>query len=818
MAGRSPDRLAGYRAKREAATPEPGTAGATGRRGRATRAATPRFVVQEHHATRLHWDLRLEHDGVLVSFAVPNALPPAPGENHLAIRTEDHPLEYLDFHGEIPAGSYGAGTMTIHDRGTYEVLKWEPRKIEVHLHGERHDARYALFPIDQDRDADPARDGASWMVHRMDPPDDPDAGPLPDRIAPMLAKAGTLPHGSGWAFEVKWDGARVLAHSAPGHLTLRSRNLADVTARYPELSGPLGRGLGVHRAVLDGEVVAFDERGRPSFSALQRRMHLTGEAKVRRLARERPVRYVVFDLLWLDGHLLTDLPYQERRARLAALDLPRGGPAVLVPEPEDDGEALLAAAADLGLEGVIAKRRDAAYAIGRRGEAWTKVKLTGAQEFVIGGWTPGEGRRRDHLGALLVGLPDPESGELHYAGRVGTGFSDRTLAELRALLHDRERASSPFAPSSGGCLPPKGSVFTEPDLRCEVEFTEWTPDGVLRHPSFKGLSAAAAAPEEPPAAVAPPATGARGARVARGGEGTLVRAAGRELRLTNVDKPLWPDGTTKGALIAYYAQIAEVLLPHLAGRALTLRRWPDGVRGQTFFEKRAPSHRPDWVATVPVLHEGGIERYVVVEEPATLAWLGNLAAIELHTPLHRADAEHPAAPPRADLVAFDLDPGPPAGFAECARVALYLRAMLDGLGLEALVKSSGSKGLQVYVPLNGDGATYDRTKAFSRALAEVLAREEPGLVVARQAKAQRTGKVLVDWAQNDEKKTTVSVYSVRAAHDRPTVSVPVTWEEVEAADAEVFLASPDEVLTRVADRGDLFAEALTVVQSLPDLG
>jgi bifunctional non-homologous end joining protein LigD len=236
--------------------------------------------------------------------------------------------------------------MTIADRGTYETLKWEPRKIEVLLHGERHRARYALFVIDKDKGADPARDGAQWMMHRMDPPDDPGAGPMPDRLAPMLARAGTLPHGEKWGFEVKWDGARVLAFSTPGTLCLRSRNGNDVTPRYPELVRPLGFALGEHRAILDGEVVALDEDGRPSFSLLQRRMHLTGEAKVKRLAKKQPVRYVVFDLLWLDGHSLTDLSYTERRERLRDLELDREE-RLLVPEPEPDGAALLDAARDL---------------------------------------------------------------------------------------------------------------------------------------------------------------------------------------------------------------------------------------------------------------------------------------------------------------------------------------------------------------------------------------------------------------------------------------------------------------------------------------
>ena len=285
--------LGEYRSKRDfAATPEP--AGA----GDAPPADAPRFVVQEHDATRLHWDLRLEHDGALASWAVPNGIPEVPKENRLAVRTEDHPLEYLDFEGEIPRGSYGAGTMRIWDRGTYELEKWEPKKVMVTFHGERLRGRYALF---QTR-------GNDWMVHRMDPPEDPDREPMPERLVPMLARLADLPGDEEhWGFEVKWDGIRAIAYAEPGRLRLESRNLNDITAQYPELHR-LSRALASHSAVLDGEIVAFDEAGRPSFERMQQRMHLTNEAQIRRRARAVPVVYALFDLLYLDGHSLMGLP------------------------------------------------------------------------------------------------------------------------------------------------------------------------------------------------------------------------------------------------------------------------------------------------------------------------------------------------------------------------------------------------------------------------------------------------------------------------------------------------------------------------------
>src|SRR5437588_2664453 len=448
---RPKDSLERYRAKRDlGATPEP--AGGDGAPASARDA--PRFVIQEHHATRLHWDLRLEHDGALASWAGPNGNPQDPKENRLAVRTEDHPLEYLGFHGEIPKGQYGAGTMTIWDRGTFEVHKWEERKVEVTFHGERLRGRYGLFPIGRGEDS--AND---WMIHRMDPPDDPDRIPMPERIVPMLARISEKlpPDRKRWSFEVKWDGVRAIAYAQPGRLRLESRNLNEITAAYPEVRGILDQ-LGMHEAVLDGEIVAFDDAGKPSFERLQRRMHVTSPSSVRRLAASMPVVYAIFDLLYLDGHSLMELPYDERRARLEQLQL--GGSAWRVPAAHPgEGERLLEATRAQGLEGIVAKRPDSRYEPGRRSGAWLKVKNTLRQELVIGGWIPGEGRRTDRIGALLMGYH--EAGGFRYAGRVGTGFTERTLEELSRKLEPFRRRGSPFA---GGPKFPRGTVFVEPCL------------------------------------------------------------------------------------------------------------------------------------------------------------------------------------------------------------------------------------------------------------------------------------------------------------------------------------------------------------------
>jgi bifunctional non-homologous end joining protein LigD len=826
------DKLRRYRDKRDfEQTPEPG-----GDASGSAVVSEPRFVVQEHHATRLHWDLRLEHDGVLASWAIPNGIPPTPQENRLAVRTEDHPLQYLDFHGEIPKGEYGAGTMEIWDTGTYETHKFDAKKVEVTFHGERLHGRYGLFPIG--RNAQGQGNENDWMIHRMSPPalvgDGHEREPMPERIVPMLADAGRLPADeSRYSFEVKWDGVRAIAYCKPGRIRLESRNLNEITDAYPEVRGIL-LDLGMREAVLDGEIVAFDDAGKPSFERLQSRMHVTSPSAVKRLSKSTPVVYAIFDLLYLDGETLMALPYEQRRERLESLGL--GGPAWRVPAVQRGaGARLLAATQQQGLEGVVAKRLDSRYEPGRRTGAWIKIKHVRRQELVIGGWLPGEGRRTDRVGALLMGYY--KDGALRYAGRVGTGFTERTLTELARMLKPLRASANPFHDPP---KLPRNAEFVRAELVAEVEFREWTGEGVMRAPSFKGLRddkpAAAVVRERPPEAdepsepsgttgiggetsAAPEGTGERGvgARpevlfedVTRRPDGALaVTVDGRALKLTNWDKVLYPEtGFTKGDLIAYYARIAPVVVAHLKDRPLTLKRYPNGIAAPYFYEKQSPSHRPEWVETVKVQDV----EYTLAQDRATLVWLANLADIELHTSLSlRAD------PLRPTTLVFDLDPGAPAGLVECSEVALVLRGLFEALGLESVVKTSGSKGMQVYVPLNSE-TTYEQTKPFARTVAELLEQRLPELVVSRMTKRLRPGRVLVDWSQNDRHKTTVNVYSLRA-RPTPSVSTPVGWDEVgrcrDAGDAELLNFGPGEVLGRVAADGDLFAPLVSVVQQLP---
>jgi bifunctional non-homologous end joining protein LigD len=623
----------------------------------------------------------------------------------------------------------------------------------------------------------------------MDPPSDTGREPMPEHVVPMMAKLAPLPaRDAGWAFEIKWDGVRAIAYSEPGRLRFESRNLNDISAQYPEVRG-LNRALGSRSATLDGELVAFDPDGRPSFERLQQRMHLTGESEIRRRARDHPVVYVIFDLLYLDGHSLMALPYSDRRARLEALGL--DGPAWQTPSVgAGGGAALLEASAERGLEGIVAKRLDSPYEPGKRSGAWLKVKNTRRQELVIGGWLPGEGRRRGEIGALLMGYY--ENGEFRYAGKVGTGFGQRELAMLADRLSPLARDDSPFA----GRQPQKGARFAEPELVAEIEFGEWTKERMLRHPSYKGLRDDKPARDvvletpdaEAPALATATATGPSlasliGRDVQRGG--VAIEVDGRALELTGLGRMLFPKaGFTKGMLLDYYARMAPLVLPHLHGRPLSPKREA----------------------------AGGLR---VVDDLPSLLSVANAGDIELHPSLSLADD-----PDRPTALVFELDPGPPADVVQCCEVALALRGMFRQLGLEAFAKTSGGTGIQVHVPLNTD-VTYDETKPFAKAVAETMEDGMPDGVVSRMTRSRRRGKVLVDWSQNDRGGSTVCVYSIRGK-ERPAVSVPVTWEEVEAAeekrDGSLLDFEWTDALERVEREGDLFAPVLTLTQRLPAAG
>jgi len=467
----SSDPLAEYRRKRDFARPPepPGTTAGAG-------LPHPRFVVHEHHASSLHWDLRLEHEGVLASWAVPKGIPLEPGTRRLAVRTEDHPLEYLTFEGVIPEGAYGAGPITIWDAGTYEALKFRPEEVMVEFHGQRLRGRYVLV----------LTGGNRWLLQRMEPPEQPGREPLPRDLRPMLAVPGPLPEeAEGWAFEVKWDGIRALAFAEGGRVRFLSRRGNDITAQFPELRG-LAERYPDTSMVLDGEIVAFDERGVPSFERLQNRLGLT-ERRARALAESLPVVYVVFDLLFFDGHRTLSLPYSDRRRLVESLELEGSHwqtPRAFMGDPA----AIFAAVVEQGLEGLVCKRTDSPYEPGKRSPNWRKVKARTSQEFVIVGWTPRKGAGYGDIGALLLAYYDPPGApaserRLVYAGRVGTGLSESEAVRLARLLAPLAVAEPPLdAPDA-----PPAARWVRPELVAQVEFTGWTESGRLRNPVDLGL-------------------------------------------------------------------------------------------------------------------------------------------------------------------------------------------------------------------------------------------------------------------------------------------------------------------------------------------
>ena len=766
-----------YRRKRDPkSTPEPFDADADGSDGK------PIFVVQRHDARRLHYDFRLERNGALASWAVPKGVPLEPGEQRLAVHVEDHPLSYATFEGQIPAGEYGAGSVEIWDHGTYELVEEkQDGGLTVRLHGERLEGLWTLVP------AKLSGDPKNWLLlKKREASEAPKAAARrrAPRYDPMLATlTKEVPRGDGWLHEVKWDGYRVVAYVEAGEATLFSRRRNPLTERFASVAAALPRAVRTPNAVLDGEVVTLDDTGRASFSAMQQ----GGAAQL----------LYVFDVLEVDGVALLDLPFTERRERLVELIDPESR-LVRLSEAFEDGEALFAAAKEQRLEGIVSKRADSRYDAGKRSRAWLKVKATGRQEFLVAGYTSGEGRRAATFGSLVLAVRDGD--ELRWVGNVGTGFGDKEIDRLLGLLRPLERNTSPFAaPPKMPRVRQRDLHWVEPTLVAEVEFVEWTHDGHLRAPSYVGLREDKA-PDE----------------VVREEPQPLeeeLRYGRKRLKLSNLDKPFWPDeGITKGDLLAYYRAVAPALVPHLKHRPFTMKRYPDGWQGDFFFQKDAPSHMPEWIPRerflVSARDRQRTKKWIaapLVNDEPSLLWMVNMGCIDLNTWYSRVDR-----PERPDWVLFDLDPSPDVGFPETVQVALLVKEILDALGLVGFAKTSGSRGIHVLVPIERRYG-YDETREFAEIVAGALARTHRGLVTTEWTKSKRRG-VLVDANQNGEGKTIASVYSVRPRAGAP-VSTPLRWEELTPGlDPEAF--TMEAVLDRVRREGDLYAGVLTTRQRI----
>jgi bifunctional non-homologous end joining protein LigD len=756
-----------YRRKRDPKkTPEPF--------GGVNRRKQPIFVVQRHDARRLHYDFRLERDGALASWAVPKGVPLEPGARALAVHVEDHPLEYATFHGEIPQGQYGAGSVEIWDDGTYELLEEKRNgQLTVELHGRRLHGRWTLVPARLDGKEE------NWLLIKGH--DDGDE-PVQGTYRPMLASLDTrIPHGDDWTFEVKFDGYRAIAYIRGGECRLVSRNDNDLTGRFADVAKSLVKAVKSPNAVVDGEITRIDPTGRTSFSELQQG---TG-----------PLVYYAFDLLELDGEPLTELPLSERKERLEQL-LDGRVKSVSFSQGFDDGDALFEVARDQQLEGVIAKRVGSTYKPGRRSRDWLKIKTENNDEFVVVGYTRGAGRRAGTFGALVLAVN--EGNELRYVGNVGTGFDDAEIRKLLKLLKPLHRDTSPFA------VPPKmprvrkGDVqWVEPSLVAQVRFGEWTHDGHLRHPAYQGIREDKSAAE----VVAPQPIE------------DVLRDGRRELRLSNLDKPFWPaEGITKGDLLRYYRTVAPALVPHLKNRPFTMRRYPDGAYGEAFFQKDAPKHMPDWIPTFHALvstrDNARTKRWIdfpLVNDELALLWMVNMGCIDMNAWYSRVDK-----PDRPDFVLFDLDPTPEVPWTQTVEVALILKDLLGALGLTAFPKTSGGKGFHVCVPLDRR-STYEDTRRFAEIIAGAIARAHPKLATTEWSKARRRG-VLIDANQNGEGKTIASPYSVRPKPNAP-VSTPLRWDEVNEKLNPSIYTMP-VVLERVRMHGDLYAGMLTTRQSL----
>ena len=770
------------------------------------------FVVQKHAARRLHYDVRLEMDGVLKSWAVPKGPSVHAEEKRLAVHVEDHPIEYADFEGVIAPGNYGAGSVIVWDRGWYRSAKPEDPleqlrrgKLEVELFGYKLRGRWTLARMsgsEKDWLLLKKADGAAASDELVDRyPQSILSGltveemaDVPGRLASIRQHLDTLdaprrevpagsqpfmlatlderaPSDKGWLFEIKFDGVRVLAARRGEQVELYGRSGQLITGRYPDLARAL-LALPVEHFVIDGEIVALDERGRPSFQRLQPRMALTDPREIEAAAARVPVEGVFFDCLALDGHDLRRLPLTRRKDCLRLL-VPPLGPVHYVDHVLEHGPAFLEAANEQRLEGIVAKKAASSYA-GGRSRDWIKVKCQRRQEFVIGGYTDPQGSR-GHFGALHIGVYD--GARLVYVSKVGTGFDQAGLKSLWEKLQPLARATPPF--DTGAIPKGKSHHWVEPRLVCEVRFSDWTNDGGIRHPTFIALRSdkrpeecrreAIEAPPEIPSHPSPPLRG-RGQ-----GEGVAAVVASKEVKLTNLKKMFWPaDGYTKGDLVSYYERVAPLLLPYLRDRPLVLTRYPDGITGKSFFQKDAPEFTPAWVRTERVYSKDAEREmeYLVVDDVESLRYVANSGTIPLHLWASRLGSLE-----RPDWLVLDLDPkGAP--FTDVVKVARALHRILDDLELPSYPKTSGATGLHILIPL-GARYTYDEVRTFARLLAVLGVEAEPEISTIARPLRSRGGKVYIDFGQNGHGQTIVGPFSLRPLPGAPA-SCPLTWGEVTA--------------------------------------
>ncbi len=774
--------LAAYRRKRAAgATPEP-FAAADGGGARDARI----FVVQQHRASHLHWDVRLEVAGVLRSWAVPKGPSPNPDDKRFAVQVEDHPLEYAEFEGRIPDGNYGAGHVIVWDCGHYIELEpfdegFERGKLLFQLNGHKLRGRWTLIRL-KGRNA--SKDGKEWLLIKerdghesaQPPLDDsvlsgltldgmanpaqagkrlahrierlapcPPQGP-PLSIKPMLARAGEAFDRAGWLFEVKYDGYRLLIERDGDGVTLRSRNGLDLTPNFPDLER-LARRLPYPQFVMDGEAVVQDPSGRPSFALLQQRAKVHDARRLTRLARELPVTYYAFDLPQALGYDLRATPLIERKALLKEM-LPSAGPLRFSDHVAEHGAQAYAGMRKLGLEGVVGKRADSPYRSGRSDD-WVKVRAQRNGDFVIVGWVPVKSNDAD-VGALA--LAEFRAAGLSYCGRVGSGLGS---AERREFL---ERL--PALGKGTALAADKEIRWVAGELVCEVSFQEYSLDGMLRQPAFLRLR-----DDKPPAECVSAFDDLQPIEPAADAPPDVV--------VTNRDKTFFPEkALTKGDLVDYYERIAPWMLPYLRNRPLVLTRFPDGIHGKSFYQRDAPDFTPEWVkrASLWTDTEQRDINYFMAEGAASLKYFANLGAIPVHAWHSRIDdLAHP------DWCVLDLDPKD-APFEHVLGAAKEIRDLIEELGLPGYLKTSGASGLHVLIPL-ARRLTHEQSRTLAELLARAVVARRPDTCTITRAVRQRGGKVYIDYLQNRHGQLIVAPFSARA-EPAASVSMPLKWSEL----------------------------------------
>jgi bifunctional non-homologous end joining protein LigD len=817
------------------------------------------FVVQKHRATRLHYDFRLAIDGTLKSWAVPKGPSLSHADKRLAVMTEDHPLDYGNFEGKIPEGNYGAGTVMVWDRGTFAVegelpalQQLERGEIKFNLNGEKLRGSFVLVKLKRSEKGNEwlfikhkdAAEDSKWNMDEHDgsvltgrtieeikeelPPkrtaapiqaselDSARKRAMPSRIEPMLATLAERPFSDpGWLFEIKWDGVRALARIEDAELTLSSRNGVDVTKRYPELAA-LPEAFAARQAIVDGEIVALDARGHSDFERLQERMHVRVPSET--LISKVPVIYYAFDLLYCDGCDLREAPLLQRKQLLQRL-MHTSERIRYADHQLEHGKELFELAKETGLEGIVAKRTDSRY-VSDRSPYWVKLKVTQTLDAVVGGWTESRTTALP-FGSLLLGLYQGK--KLRFIGHVGSGFDAKKHGELSSKLKELAVSACPFDAVLETNEKPS---WVSPALVARVKFSGWTQERSLRHPVFIALrgdarpadcqwenevAPVAAEPRAAPTIVRAPDVVGRvlntkaqiEAELFKGRSETVtIELDGKRVRLSNLNKIYFPEsGYTKRDLLAYYYRVADFILPFLQDRALVLRRYPDGIKGQAFFQKDLREGVPDWFKTVPIDSEkkGEAIHYATADDRASLLFLTGLGCID-HNPWSNriADFEHP------DYFFFDLDPSDGTDFSVVVTIARALHEKLQELRLVGFLKTSGATGIHLYIPVE-PVYTYEQLRAFGEIIARTVTAEHPNLVTSERIVAKRpAGRVLIDVQQNAHGRPLAAAYSVRAFPKAP-VSAPILPRELRASLRPETL-NIKTIFARLKEKGDLWGD------------